>query len=323
MKNETAVEQRTLGKTDLEQLRAKVNYYMHASKALNTRRGYRSDWSDFEHWCLKNGYPFLPASEDAVILYISILAEANMKMSTIGRRITSISIAHQAKGYASPTHSLKVKTVWKGIRNEHGVIEVGKTPILVKDLRQMVEFLPINMRGFRDRALLLIGFAGAFRRSELVRLNVDDIAFIDNGLTILIRKSKTDQEGQGRKIGIPYGSNLETCPVRSLKKWLEIACITQGSVFRKVSKSDRVEERRLCDKSVALIVKRAAESAGLDPMNYAGHSLRAGLATSAAIAGVSEWSIMQQTGHKSTAMVRRYIRDGNLFRDNASAQIGL
>ncbi len=308
---------------DLEQLKARVNHYMYSAKAVNTRRGYRSDWLDFEKWCNENGYVSMPTSDEAVILYISVLAEAHVKMSTIGRRITSISIAHQAKGLASPTHSLKVKTVWKGIRNEHGVAELGKTPILVEDLRLIVEFLPINMRGFRDRALLLIGFAGAFRRSELVRLNVDDIVFMDNGLTILIRKSKTDQEGLGRKVGVPYGSHLETCPVRSLKKWLETACITQGPVFRKVSKSDRVEERRLCDKSVALIVKRAAESAGLDPMNYAGHSLRAGLATSAAIAGVSEWSIMQQTGHKSTAMVRRYIRDGNLFRDNASAQIGL
>jgi integrase len=183
----------------------------------------------------------------------------------------------------------------------------------------MVETLQESLIGARDRALLLVGFAGAFRRSELVALDVRDVAFTTEGLMITLRRSKTDQEGQGRSVGLPYGSRLETCPVRSLRAWLALSEITSGPLFRPINRHGTMAEGRLSDRAVALVVKRTAKAAGLDPAKYAGHSLRAGLATSAAAAGVSERAIMNQTGHKSAATVRKYIREGSLFRENAAA----
>ena len=187
----------------------------------------------------------------------------------------------------------------------------------------MMANLPDRLLGVRDRALLLVGFAGAFRRSELVSLNVRDLKFTNDGLTVTLRRSKTDQEGSGRKVGIPYGSSPETCPVRSLRAWLEASGIESGPVFRPINRHGQIRPSRLSDRAVALIVKRAAEAAGKDPAEFAGHSLRSGLATAAAIGGASERAIMKQTGHRSTAMVRRYIRDGSLFRENAAARVGL
>lgn len=171
-----------LKKVDMDNLREKVKNYIKLSKSFNTTKAYQSDFADFRMWCEENNLIYLPASEDTLIMYISTLAESGMKMSTIQGRLSSISIAHQAKEYPSPTHSIKVRTVWRGIRNKHGIAQVGKAPITIKDLRQMIEFLPINIRGLRDRAMLLVGFAGAFRRSELVGLNLEDIAFVDDGL---------------------------------------------------------------------------------------------------------------------------------------------
>jgi len=188
----------------------------------------------------------------------------------------------------------------------------------------MVETLsPTSLIGVRDRALLLVGFAGAFRRSELVSLDVADVAFGADGLIVQLRRSKTDQEGEGRKVGLPFGSNPLTCPVRAVRAWLDVAVIVRGPIFRPVDRHGNVAGTQLTDQSVALVVKRCAKAAGLDPRRYAGHSLRSGLATAAAMADVSERAIMAQTGHKSLPMVRRYIRDGSLFRRNAAAAVGL
>jgi integrase len=186
----------------------------------------------------------------------------------------------------------------------------------------MVDTLPDSLLGIRDRALLLVGFAGAFRRSELVGLDVADVEFKREGLVVTLERSKTDQEGAGRKIGIPYGSNPATCPVRALQAWLEASATTEGALFRTMNRHGHVKDR-LSGQGVAIVVKRCAEAAGLNPDDYAGHSLRSGLATSAAAAGVSERAIMNQTGHKSVNMVRRYIREGSLFRENAAAGVGL
>jgi integrase len=187
----------------------------------------------------------------------------------------------------------------------------------------MVDATNMSLIGARDRALILLGFAGAFRRSELVRLDVDDCAFGKDGLTVTLRRSKSDQDGAGRKIGIPYGSNPETCPVRSMQAWMEAAGINAGPVFRSINRHGQVKAARLSGIDVARVVKKLVERAGLDPAKYAGHSLRAGHATSAAIAGASERSIMNQTGHKSVQMVRRYIREGTLFRENSAGKLGL
>jgi integrase len=216
-----------------------------------------------------------------------------------------------------------VRRTHAGIRRSIGTAQQGKAPAVVEELKKMLEPLPKTRVGLRDRALLLLGFAGAFRRSELVSLDVADLEFTRAGLVVTLRKSKTDQEGKSRRLGIPYGSSETTCPVRSVQAWLDSARITDGPVFRSLDMFDRVQPERLSDKAVARIVKRRAKAVGLDPARYAGHSLRAGLATSAAMAGASERVIMSQTGHRSADMVRRYIREGSLFQSNPAAMVGL
>jgi len=213
--------------------------------------------------------------------------------------------------------------VWAGIRRAKGTAQAGKAPALTADVRAMVATLPDTLLGVRDRALLLLGFAGAFRRSELVGLDVADLEAGRAGLVVALRRSKTDQEGAGRKLGVPYGAHPATCPVRAVQEWLDATGLTAGPLFRSVNRHEQLQPGRLSDKAVALVVKRTAAAAGLDPARYAGHSLRAGLATAAAMAGASERSIMAQTGHRSERMVRKYIRDGQLFRDNAAATVGL
>jgi integrase len=200
---------------------------------------------------------------------------------------------------------------------------MGKAPVVVDELRGMVETLPASTLGVRDRALLLLGLAGAFRRSELVALDVDDLRSTAAGLVVTLRRSKTDQEGAGREVGIPRGTNPETCPVRAVGRWLEARTVDGRALFCRIDRHGRQHAGRLGDRAVSPVVKRAAAAAGLDPANYAGHSLRAGLATSAAAADVPEWVIAQQTGHKSMAVLRRYIRSGSLFHENAAARVGL
>ena len=211
----------------------------------------------------------------------------------------------------------------KGIRRTIGTAPGQKAATLTDDIRAMVDTTDVGTIGIRDRALILLGFAGAFRRSELVGLDVDDCVFSKDGLTVTLRRSKVDQEGVGRKIGIPYGSNPETCPVRTLQAWMEHAGISAGPLFRSLNRHGQVQPGRLSGIDVARVVKKLAQRAGLDAAKYAGHSLRAGHATSAAIAGASERSIMNQTGHRSVQMVRRYIRDGSLFRENSAGKLGL
>jgi len=296
--------------------------YARQAKSKNTRRAYASDWDDFACWCRPYSFVPLPARPETVALYLTALADA-LKPSTLGRRLATISQVHQAAGHETPTTAAPVRLVWAGIRRAKGTHQQGKAPAVTAEMHRMVDTLDNRLIGVRDRALLLLGFAGAFRRSELVGLDVQDVQAGHDGLTVTIRKSKTDQEGQGRKVGIPYGSHPHTCPVRAMAAWREKSGLTEGAVFRAINRHGQVQPGRLSDRAVALIVKRAALAAGLDPARYAGHSLRAGLATSAAQAGVSERSIMAQTGHKSVMVARRYIRDGSLFRDNAAAQIGL
>src|SRR5271170_4271125 len=216
-----------------------------------------------------------------------------------------------------------VRNTLKGIRRTLGTATAPKAPTLTDDIRAMVEATDAGLIGARDRALMLLGFAGAFRRSELVGLDIADCVFGKDGLTVTLRRSKTDQDGAGRKIGIPYGSNPETCPVRTVQAWLAEAGVDAGPLFRSISRHGQVQAGRLSGIDVARVVKKLAVRAGLDPAKYAGHSLRAGHATSAAIAGASERSIMKQTGHRSVQMVRRYIRDGSLFRDNSGGKLGL
>ena len=230
---------------------------------------------------------------------------------------------HQQAGFESPTRTWAVKQFLTGLRREVGVAPLRKRPILVADLRNILGALPNSLLGVRDRALLLLGFTGGFRRSELVALNVEDLEETSAGLIVMIRRSKTDQEGQGRKVGDSSGGDQNTCPILALEQWQTAAAIKSGPLFRVMNRHGQALDRRLSAEAVGIVVKRYVEKLGYDPARFAGHSLRAGLATSAAAAGKSERAIMNQTGHRNVATVRRYIRDGNLFRDNAAEGLGL
>ena len=296
--------------------------FIRASKADSTLRGYRADWRHFREWCAGHGLGPLPASPETVASYIAECA-GWLKVGSIQRRLNAIAEAHKAVGAESPTSTGMVRNTLKGIKRTLGTAAAQKAPALTDDIKAMVDATDGGLIGVRDRALILLGFAGAFRRAELVGLDVEDCAFGKDGLTVTLRRSKTDQDGAGRKIGIPYGSNPETCPVRIVQSWLEQAGITEGPVFQSVNRHGQVQPGRLAGIAVARVVKKLAERAGLDPAKYAGHSLRAGHATSAAIGGASERSIMKQTGHRSVQTARRYIRDGNLFRENSAGKLGL
>jgi integrase len=309
--------------SELNRLSDSVKKYLISSHADNTRRAYATDWRHFTAWCSRHDFTALPCAPETLMLYLTESVEAGYKISTIQRRLSAISVAHQAAEIASPIDDMHVRMLWRGIRRKHGIAVKGALPITIPELRAMMEHIPDTIQGFRDRTLILIGFAGAFRRSELVSLDVEDLTFQREGIVILLRHSKTDQEGEGRKIAIPYGSRLETCPVRAMQDWLAVSRIEQGAIFRRVNKGDRVEKSRLTGDAVAKIIKRAIQNAGLDPTHFSGHSLRAGFATAAAQAGVDERNIQRQTGHKSVAVLRGYIRDGNLFRQNAAADVGL
>ncbi len=305
----------------LAAMAAQARDYAQQAKSANTRRAYRSDWADFAGWCQAHGLAALPAAPATVALYLTSAAE-RCKPATLTRRLTAISQAHQAAEHPSPTTSATVRAVAAGIRRAKGTAQQGKAAAVTDEVRAMVAALPPTLVGRRDRALLLLGFAGAFRRSELVALDVADVVRTRDGLVVTLRKSKTDQEGAGRRVGIPYGGHPQSCPVRALEDWLAAAGIGTGPLFRGL-RNDGALMGRLSDKGVARVVQRRAAAVGLDPKRYGGHSLRAGLATAAVAAGKSERAIMAQTGHKSVPMVRRYIREGDLFRENAAAGLGL
>lgn len=300
----------------------KARDYISNAKASNTKRAYAADWRNFTGWCRQHNLPALPANPDTICLYLTQQA-STLRVSTIQRRLAAIGQAHQAAGHDSPASHILVRNLMAGIRREKGVMQRGKAPLFIDDLRKMVLSLSASIAGVRDRAILLIGFAGAFRRSELVSLDVEDVVIEKEGMVINLRRSKTDQEAQGMKKAIPFGINGATCPVLVFKEWLTVSGVANGAIFRGIDRHGTMTGKRLSGKAVALIVKRTAESVGIGPAQFSGHSLRAGLATQASINGASEFSIMSQTGHKSASMVRRYIRDGQLFRDNPAGKVGL
>ena len=306
----------------VRQLAELAETFAASSQSANTRRAYLADWQDFVDWTKLRGRTALPADPETVAFYLAELADAGKRPSTIDRRRSAISSAHKIQGFDSPTHSALVEEVLTGIRRELGQAQRGKAPAVTADIRAMVRSLGGDLHDVRDRAVILLGFAGAFRRSELAALTLDDIEECPEGLRVTIRRSKTDQEGKGRLIGIPRGEHPDTCPVRAYKNWLHAAGITTGVVFRGISRHGKLLGS-LSDRGVARAVKHAAELAGLDPAHYSGHSLRAGLATSAASAGAYDRDIMQQTGHKRVDTLYRYIRKGNLFQDNVARRVGL
>ena len=307
---------------ELAEIAADARDFVAASRAENTTRVYHTGWAQFSAWCDEHRVTALPAGAETVALYVADLAKG-AKPATIDLRLAAISAAHRAAGHDSPTKEEAVRLVRRGVRRTLGTAQRQVHPVTVPELRTMVEGLGIDPAGCRDRALLLLGFAGALRRSELVSLDVADVSEGNDGLTVRLWRSKTDQEGAGRTVGIPFGSNPVTCPVRAWRAWLEVSGITEGPAFCPVDRHGHIGATRLSAPAVALVLKRRAARAGLDPAEVAGHSLRADLATSAAAAGVPERIIAEQTGHKGTAMLRRYIREGSLLRENAASAVGL
>lgn len=290
---------------------------------FNTARSYEADWRDFHLFCKRRQLKALPAHPTTVCAYLAFRARS-LKTATLRRRLSTISKIHRIRGAVNPIEDVRVTQTWRGIRLRKTDAQERKQPLLLADLQNMMRAFGDDLTGLRDRALILLGFAGALRRSELVAVNFDDLKLDDKeGVVLLVRRSKTDQTGRGRKIGIPFGANPLTCPVTAIFRWLTAAGISRGAVFRKVNKHKQIEGNRLCSHAVALIVKKGFQSIGKKPQSFSGHSLRSGLVTQAAIFGASEKSIQDQTGHRNLKILRSYIRDANIFRNNAAKKAGL
>ena len=300
---------------------AEVRAFVEASKADNTRKAYAKDWQHFEHWCNARGEIPLPAFPDTVARYIAALAETH-KPSTLQRRLASISVAHQAAGHQTPASSPLVRATMQGIRRRVGMAQRQAAPLMVEHVRRAVALMGDSLQDTRDKAILLLGLAGAFRRSELVALDVADLDFRDQGVVVTLKRSKTNQEGRAETKDIGYGSHALTCPVRALKKWILEGGIAEGPVFRPVTRLEG-GQNRLGDRAIARIVKGAAQRIGLAPELFSGHSLRAGFVTQGYREGVPESDIMQQTGHRSREVLAKYRREGERFRTNLSAKVGL
>lgn len=296
--------------------------YVEASMSASTRRAYAAAWKIFCAWCHEHVLSPLPADAETLAAYLTDRAP-HLLPGTLTKHVVAIAQVHRLRGLHDPTLDARIKRLMRGIRRTHGQPARGKAPLLVGDLISIVETLDLEtLAGLRDKALLLVGFAAALRRSEIVALDVEDLDFRSDGIALMLRRSKTDQEGNGRVVGVAYGTN-GTCPVVALRSWLTTAGISTGPVFRAVDRHDRVRDGRLNAKTVCRIIKKLVPAAGLNPAAYGGHSLRSGFATSAAAAGIEERDIAAVTGHRSLQVLRSYIREGNLFAAATTTRVGL
>jgi len=312
--------------SDLKSLHEETLNNLKSSKANNTLRAYRSDFKDFGAFCAKHGFKSLPTEPKIVSLYLTNLSKSS-KISTLRRRLVSISMVHKLKGhYLDTKHPVIIENLM-GIKRAKGSIQKGKKPILVNHLKAIINVIDqqkvSEIKKARDKSIILIGFGGGFRRTELISIDHEDLEFVQEGVKITIKRSKTDQYGEGMIKGLPYFTNQNYCPVINLKKWLELSNIKSGSIFRRFAKGSVLTNYRLTDQSVVLLIKNYLNLAGIENTNYSGHSLRSGFATAAAESGADERSIMAMTGHKTTQMVRRYIREANIFKNNALNKINL
>ena len=297
--------------TDVKNLELETLKNLKNSKAKNTLRAYQADFKDFTKFCLKNSFNSMPSDPKIIALYLTHLSSFS-KFSTLKRRLASIKVIHRLKGHYIDTKHPIIAENLMGIKRKMGVKQTSKKPILINDLKLIINVINKDQNEYKklqNKALILIGFAGGFRRSELVSIEYEDIEFVNEGVKILVQRSKTDQTGLGMIKAIPYFQNKIYCPVTSLKDWISHSKISDGKIFK------------ISDKTVALTIQKYALLAGLDKTKYAGHSLRSGFATSTAETGADERSIMAMTGHKTTQMVRRYIQEANLFKNNALNKI--
>jgi len=311
--------------TDIKALQEETLINLKSSKAINTLRAYQSDLKDFGLFCAQNGFKSLPSEPKIVSLYLTYLSTKEAKMSTLKRRLVSIGVIHRLKGYYLDTKHPSIIENIMGIKRRKGSLQKEKKPILISHLKLLIKVIDEqkvkDIKKLRDRTIILVGFSGGFRRNEIISLDYDDLDFVEEGLKIKIKRSKTDQFGEGSVKALPYFDNSNYCPVISLKNWIKVSKINSGPLFRRFIKGSKLSENRLTDQTVALLIKEYLRLAGIDSKNYSGHSLRSGFATSAAESGADERSIMAMTGHKSTEMVRRYIKEANLFKNNALNKI--
>ena len=311
--------------TNIKSLQEETLLNLKSSKANNTVRAYKSDFNDYTLFCVNNGFESMPSDPKIVSLYLTHLSTKEVKMSTLKRRLVSIGVVHRLKGHYLDTKHPSIIENIMGIKRRKGSNQKGKKPLLISSLKEIINAIDNQkkeeIKKLRDRSIILIGFSGGFRRNEIVSLDYEDLDFVPEGLKINLKRSKTDQLGEGSVKGLPYFENTKYCPVVSLQKWIEISKIKSGSLFRRFTKGSKLSENRLTDQTVALIIKKYLQLAGIDNKNYSGHSLRSGFATSAAESGAEERSIMAMTGHKSREMVRRYIKEANLFKNNALNKI--
>ena len=313
--------------TDIRALQEETLKNLQSSKASNTVRAYKSDFKDFGLFCAQNGFKNLPSEPKIVSIYLTHLSTKDIKLSTIKRRLVSIGVIHKMKGhYLDTKHPIIIENLM-GIKRRKGIIQNGKKPLLINNLRKILKVIDEanieDIKKLRDKSIILIGFSGGFRRNEIVSLDYEDLDFVYEGLKITLKKSKTDQFGEGYVKALPYFENNVYCPVTTLKRWINISKISKGPLFRRFSKGSILTSNRLTDQTVALLIKEYLNKAGIDNKNYSGHSLRSGFATTAAEAGAEERSIMTMTGHKSAEMVRRYIKEANLFKNNALKKVKL
>ena len=312
--------------TDLKKLHEDTLNNLKSSKANNTLRAYKSDIKDFGIFCAKHGFRSMPTQPKIVSLYLTHLS-TNSKVSTLRRRLVSIGVVHKLKGhYLDTKHPVIIENLM-GIKRKKGSIQKGKKPLLINHLKQIINVIDDQkiekIKKLRNRTLILIGFGGGFRRTELISINHEDLDFVEEGVKITLKRSKTDQFGEGMIKGLPYFTNEKYCPVTSLKNWINLSKIKNGPIFRRFAKSSILTKHRLTDQSVALLIKDYLRLAGIENQNFSGHSLRSGFATVAAESGADERSIMSMTGHKSSQMVRRYIREANLFKNNALNKVNI
>ncbi len=311
--------------TDIKALKEETLVNLKNSKAQNTVRAYKSDFKNFELFCIQNNFKAIPTEPKIISLYLTKLSSNNVKISTIKRRLVSIGLIHKLKGHYLDTKHPSIVENLMGIKRRKGVNQKGKKPLLINDLKSIIEVIDSNKMSdiikFRDRTIILIGFSGGFRRNEIVSLDFEDLNFVNEGLKINLKRSKTDQFGIGTVKALPYFEKSKYCPVKSIKRWIEISNINSGPLFRRFTKGSVLSKNRLSDQTVSILIKKYLRIAGVDSKDYSGHSLRSGFATTAAESGAEERSIMNMTGHKSTEMVRRYIREANLFKNNALNKI--
>lgn len=309
--------------------------YVAAARAPNTLRGYRSDWAEFTAWCAQHHLDPLPAAPATITGYLTALARAQAKVGTMSRRLSAIRFAHRLRELPDPTASARVVAVWEGIRRTHTTPPERANPLMPPELFDVLDACPrtrvwktrpaeSDLAGLRDRALLLVGFCGALRRSELAALTVDAVSEHPNGLVIALPRSKTNQYGEETELVVlPRARHVEHCPVTALLTWYEAAGITDGPALRPVSKGNRALDRALHPESVNDLVRAAVARAGLDTARYSAHSLRAGFVTYAHLRGASDRAIAHQTRHRALASVGTYVRIHEAWTDNAATQLGL